>query len=149
MGLSSGLPHNMAAGFPQDKKCVCVCLCVCGVSVVGVGGRERERETNAEDAVFFFLLFFGCTCSTWKILDQGFNPSCICNLCHSYADARFLSHCAGLGIKAAMLQRRAGSLIHYTTAQSFSPPQSFYNLTRAGHPITSAVFHVLDAKYSV
>ena len=30
----------------------------------------------------FFLFFNGHTCSVWKFLGQGLNPSCSCDLCH-------------------------------------------------------------------
>ena len=63
--------------------------------------------------------FNGCTCSIWKFLGQGLNPSCTCNLCRSCDNAGsfkplcqardqthtsavttavgFLTHCAAAG----------------------------------------------------
>ena len=43
----------------------------------------------------------GCICSIWKFLDQGLNPSSICDLCHSCSNAGSWTHCAGPGIKPA------------------------------------------------
>ena len=40
--------------------------------------------------VFFF--FFGSTCSPWKFLGQGLNPSLSSELCHSCRDIRSLTH---------------------------------------------------------
>ena len=41
---------------------------------------------------FFFV--FGCICGMWKFLCQGSNSCISCNLCHSYSNTGFLTHCS-------------------------------------------------------
>ena len=38
------------------------------------------------------LFVLGCTYSMWKFLGQGLNLCCSCNLCHSCANTRSLTH---------------------------------------------------------
>ena len=54
----------------------------------------------------FLFFFFGHTCSIWKFLDQGLNPSWSCALCHSCDNTGSWSRCAGPGIKPTSLQRQ-------------------------------------------
>jgi len=37
---------------------------------------------------FFFFSFYGCTCGTWELPGQGWNPSHNCNLCHRCSNTR-------------------------------------------------------------
>ena len=48
---------------------------------------------------FFFFFFFGHTCSIWKYPGHELNPSCSCNLQHSWGNAGSLTHCARLRIE--------------------------------------------------
>ena len=64
---------------------------------------------------FFFFFFFGCHQGIWKFLGQGLNPSQSFDLGHSCSNIRYLTHCAGLGIKPVPPQRQAGSLTHCAT----------------------------------
>ena len=53
--------------------------------------------------IFKFKNLYGCTCSTWKLLSQGLNLSCNCNL--HYSTARSLANCVWVGIKPMPPQR--------------------------------------------
>ena len=64
---------------------------------------------------FFSPPFLGHTHGIWMCLGQG------SNLSHSCSNARFLTHCARLGIKPATPQRQAG-FSHCTIAGT---PKSF------------------------
>ena len=66
----------------------------------------------------FFISLFGCTCSIWKFLGQGSNPSRICDLCDSCSNSGPLTHCAcvGLGIVPVVPQGQVRSLTHCVTA---------------------------------
>ena len=59
---------------------------------------------------FFFFFFNGCTCNIWKLSGQGANPSHSYDLCHSYDNARSLTHCTGPWIQPVPLQRQHGFL---------------------------------------
>ena len=43
------------------------------------------------------FVFYGCTHSIWKFLDQGLNRSCSCNLCHSCHNNGSFNHCSWVG----------------------------------------------------
>ena len=66
----------------------------------------------------FFLFFNGHTCSVWKFLGQGLNPSCSCDLCHNISNTRDLTPCTGLGIKPES-PGPPKSLYHCATAYAF------------------------------
>ena len=69
------------------------------------------------DAVYsnFILLFFPFSAApSASFLGQGWNPSCICDLCHSFGNARSLTHCSRLGIRLTPPQGQARSLTHLT-----------------------------------
>ena len=72
-------------------------MCVCGV---------REYSN-----LFFF--FFSHTCSIWKFLSQGLNPSQSCDLHHCFSHTRYLTNCTRLGINLVPPQGQAGSFTHY------------------------------------
>ena len=86
--------------------------------------------------ILFLFYFFGCTCSVWKFLGQGWNPNWsgnrafmvygssqhqVLNLYHSsnlshFSDStRFLTHCASQGSKPCCHRDNARSLTHCTT----------------------------------
>ena len=71
--------------------------------------------------VFFFVFVCLFVCfwnllGIWKFLGQGSNPSRTCSLHHSCGNARSLTQWVSLGLKPAMPQKQAGSLILCTTA---------------------------------
>ena len=47
--------------------------------------------------IWVLLLFFHLPHSIWKVPGQELNPSLICDLCHSWSNTRFLTHCATVG----------------------------------------------------
>ena len=70
----------------------------------------RLAITERPCFVFYFLFFFGHSCSIWKFPDQGLSPSCSCTLRHSCANDRSLTCCSGAGIEPRPPQRQAGCL---------------------------------------
>ena len=62
----------------------------------------------------FFISLFGCTCSIWKFLGQGSNPSRICDLCDSCSNSGPLTHCARSGIKPTA----SWILVRFVTTES-------------------------------
>ena len=63
-------------------------------------------------------VLLGHTCGVWKFLGQGLHLKCNCNLFHSCDNARFLTHCAGPGIKPAPPQRPCWTLTCCATMAS-------------------------------
>ena len=47
----------------------------------------------------FFLSFYSCTPSIWKLPGEGSNWSCMCDLHHSHSNAGSLTHWVRLGIE--------------------------------------------------
>ena len=66
----------------------------------------------------FNIFFFFFWLHPWQleVSSQGSNLNFICNLWHSYSNARSLTHCAKLGIEPAPPWRQARSLTHCTIA---------------------------------
>lgn len=64
----------------------------------------------------FFFFFPSRTRGVGKCSGQGFIPSQSCDLRHSCSKERSLTHCSGLGIQLAPLQRQVGSLTSCATA---------------------------------
>lgn len=66
---------------------------------------RKKNSTEFSISFFFFFFFFLFLflfwphCGIWNFLTQGSNPTCRCNLCHSWGNTRSLTHCSGLGIK--------------------------------------------------
>ena len=57
-------------------------------------------ELNDSYWEFGFFSSFLATLQEIEFLGQGSDPSCSCNLSHSYGNARSLTHGAGLGIES-------------------------------------------------
>ena len=92
----------------------------------GWAGRKRERERTRELNPFLlslFLVFYGCTRSTWRFLGQGFNPSCSHDRHHSCANARSFNS----------LHRTKDSTCP-SAATCVAAPGSFIHCTAAGMP---------------
>ena len=75
--------------------------------------------------VFFFFLFYGCTCGVWKFPGQGLNPSHSCDLCHSCSNVEFFNPLCWAGDwTCAFTVPWAGTigfLTHCTTAETPIP----------------------------
>ena len=63
-------------------------------------GKQRRKIIS----VHRFYIYTDPTCSMYKFLGQGLNPSSSCNLCHSCGNVRSFAHCAGPGIEPALWQ---------------------------------------------
>ena len=61
---------------------------------------------NKHLTVPYFFFFFSQTHGTWTFPGKGSNLSCSCDLHHGCSNSRFLTHCARLGIKLVLHQRR-------------------------------------------
>ena len=59
-----------------------------GTCVFVDASKIRYPLSHNGNAYFFFLIFYGYTCSIWKFLGQGLNPSHICDLCYNCSNAR-------------------------------------------------------------
>lgn len=69
-------------------------------------GQVHSQDDIVLFISFYYFFFNGCIHSAWKFVSQGLNPNCRFDLCHSYSNTGFLTHCTRPGIKPTLPQRQ-------------------------------------------
>ena len=95
--------------------------------------KKKPLEPSFQNIYFLFFNFFGRTCSIWKFLGQGTNPSCSFYLHHSCSNTGSLTPIPGQGSNPHLCSN--------PSCQIFNP------LRHSGN--SASIFKILKCKTSL